>query len=1304
MLGPARAGPSTSQSRCAKIAPMRRLLLLALVAAGLLLIPAATATTPAPASVTIAGSLQSEAGCGGDWDPACAATHLTYDAADDVWQGAFSLPAGAYEYKAALNNAWDENYGLHAELNGANIPLNLAASRSVKFYYDHKTHWATDNVSSPIPVAVGSFQSELGCPADWDPTCLRSWLEDPSGSGTFSFQTTALPHGSYDAKVALNESWDENYGAGGSPGGANIPFTVPVDNTAVTFTYNPTTHVLSIAVAAPAGAPGWPGALSHFDLARKDCLGTAQNTTSKVWYTVAGGVLSDVYYPTVDNTNVETLQYIVTDGSTFTDLQTRDMTYTVASADDNAGGMACKVTATAKSGKYSIETEYITDPSRSTVLMHVDFKPHHAGYKLYVRFDPTVNGNGGGGAGNGGGDSATVDTSAGHQVLVSSDTNTATNAANRDYAQPVFAALDGTLSEASSGFAGTASDAIDAPYTDAVNGNVVQTARVKFAGNGATVLALGFGSSEAEAVGTAESSLQTQFDRTLGDYRRGWKRYDDSLKRPRTDRLPGIQASSQAQLEDEYYLSANVLKASEDKTFPGAIVASLASPWGQAVSAGDPANTYFGSYREVFARDLYEAWTGLVADGDLATARDATLFLLQKQQLADGSMPRNSLVNGKTAPDSFNTQLDEVAYPILMADQLGLTDASLYADHIKPAANYLVSHGPSFGPERWEEQSGYSPSTIAAEIAGLVAAADLARVNGDTVSSALWLGVADDWQRSIKGWTVTTTGPLAPRYFIRLSKTGDPNAANSYNVGNGGPTLDQRSVIDAGFLELVRLGELPANDPDILRSLPVVDATIESTTPSGPGWHRYNGDGYGDGAADGHPWAPSGQGTGHLWPVLSAERAEQSLASGNAPGAASLLLGMDRFASGVGLIPEQDWETPDLAPSPSGTDPTVASIGFADGGPAGSAAPLTWSAASFVRLAADLAAGKNVVLPAVTYARYVAHDQAATTLALTAPADGASIPGSPVTVSGTTAPGNKVYVAGTNTDHNSATATTSTTAGADGSFSVDLPVTGGTTVINVVAVSPSGATAHAQRTVVFDFVPGTLLLDVADPTGDDNGPGNYAYPTSDNFHPGAFDLQRFQVIDSGTDVVFRVQTRDLSPTFGSPLGAQLVDVYVHVPGASPTSTAASFPQRNYAIAPAFDWSRLVEVQGFGNNRFIDASGATLGTPSVTGNQVSRFITFSVPKAALGQPGPGWAFTVVLTGQDGFSPDQARGFQPTPQDFQFGVCAAASTDPHCTVDPTRVPKAMDVIPPTGIAQSTELDYTLGPVALSGVSIP
>jgi C-terminal binding-module, SLH-like, of glucodextranase/Glucodextranase, domain B len=503
----------------------------------------------------------------------------------------------------------------------------------------------------------------------------------------------------------------------------------------------------------------------------------------------------------------------------------------------------------------------------------------------------------------------------------------------------------------------------------------------------------------------------------------------------------------------------------------------------------------------------------------------------------------------------------------------------------------------------------------------------------------------------------------------------------------------------------VRLGELPVSDPDVVASLAVVDATIKSNTTSGPGWHRYNGDGYGDRSSDGRPWPPTGTGDGHLWPPLSAERGEQMLASGDTTGATSLLAAMSMFSSGIGLVPEQDWELPNLAASAYGTDPTVASIGFVNGRAAGSASPLTWSAASFVRLTADLAADRNVVLPAVTHSRYVAHTQGTTTLTVTAPADNSAVAGSPVTVTGTTASGNTVYVAATNTDANSATTTASATAGAGGAFSIDVPITGGTSVLNVVAVSPSGGTAHVKRTIVFDFVPGTVLLDVSDPNNDDNGPGNYAYPTSSNFHAGAFDLQRFEVLDDGTNIIFRVQTRDLTPTFGSPLGAQLVDVYVHDPGAAPadTSTAASFPQRNYAIAAGSAWSRLIEVQGFGQ-RYVDAHGATLGTVSISANQVSRFITFSVPKATLGAPTSGWAFTVVLTGQDGFSPDQARSFAPTPQDFQFGVCATASADPHCAFDPNAVPKAIDVITPGGVSQSTELDYTLGPVALHGIVMP
>jgi glucan 1,4-alpha-glucosidase len=1043
-----------------------------------------------------------------------------------------------------------------------------------------------------------------------------------------------------------------------------------------------------------------------------------------VWFTVANGVLSDVYYPTIDNTNVETLQYVVTDGSTFTDLQTRDMTSTVRALDGS--GMSCEVTSTPASGKYRIVTDYVADPSTNALLMKVAFKVktkkgNDGGLRLYLRFDPTVNGNGGGGGGNGGADSATTDTSTGHPILVASDPNTATNAVNRDYAQPVYVALDAPFAEASNGFAGTASDGLtqlDAShglttsYTTASNGNVVQTARItdgKNDGDGggdlSFTVALGFGASQAAAVQTAESALTDKFDKALEESKKGWDAYDEKLDDP-PERLPGIKAKRADELRDSYFVNANVLKASEDKTFPGAIVASMTSPWGQAISAGDPGNTYFGSYREVFARDLYEIWTGLMADGDLATARAATLFLFQRQQQADGSMPRNSLVNGKTAPDSFGTQLDETSYPLLMADELHLVDASLYENHIKPAANFVASHGPAFGVERWEEQDGYSPSTIAAEIAGLVAAAHLADANHDPVSAAVWRGVADDYQRSIKSWTVTTTGPLAPRYFIRLAKTGDPNAASSYNVGNGGPTLDQRSVIDAGFLELARLGELSPTDPDILASLPVVDATIRSNTASGPGWHRYNGDGYGDRSSDGRPWAPSGVGTGHLWPALSSERAEQSLQTGDLTGAASLLDGMDRFAGGVGLIPEQDWEGPNLAASPFGTPPETASIGFVNGQPAGSAGPLNWSAASFVRLFADIGGGGLGDRPQSTYRRYVAHTQGTTPLTVTSPADQSAVSGSPVTVTGTTAPGNGVYVTATNTDASSATTSASTTADAAGAFSVAVAVTGGTTVLNVVAVSASGGTAHVKRSVVFDFVPGTLLLDVTDPSGDDKGPGNYAYPTYSGFHPGAFDIQEFQVFDDGTNVIFRVKVRDLSPTFGSPLGAQLVDVYVHDPGAAPgsTSTAAANASRNFQIAPAYAWSRLIQVQGFGQ-RYENASGTPLGTVAISANQISRFITFRVPRSSLGSPGPGWAFTVVLTGQDGFSGDQARGFQSTPQDFQFGVCAAPSADPHCTVDPGTVPKAVDVIPPAGVLQSNELDYTLHhPVVLQGVAIP
>lgn len=200
--------------------------------------------TSNPAGVTIAGSFQSELGAPFDWDPTAAETDLTYDAGDDVWQGVFNLPAGNWEYKATLNASWDDNYGANAQRNGPNIGLSLGAQTDVKFYYDHKSHWITDNQNSVIATVVGNFQSEMGCLGDWQPDCLRSWLQDADGDGLYGF-STAIPPGDYEAKVAHNETWDENYGAGGVPNGNNIPFTVAV-GVMVDFVYDPASHFLTI--------------------------------------------------------------------------------------------------------------------------------------------------------------------------------------------------------------------------------------------------------------------------------------------------------------------------------------------------------------------------------------------------------------------------------------------------------------------------------------------------------------------------------------------------------------------------------------------------------------------------------------------------------------------------------------------------------------------------------------------------------------------------------------------------------------------------------------------------------------------------------------------------------------------------------------------------------------------------------------------------------------------------------------------------------------------------------------------------
>jgi glucoamylase len=293
--------------------------------------------------------------------------------------------------------------------------------------------------------------------------------------------------------------------------------------------------------------------------------------------------------------------------------------------------------------------------------------------------------------------------------------------------------------------------------------------------------------------------------------------------------------------------------------------------------------------------------------------------------------------------------MDEVAYPIVLAWQLGSTGKETYEKHIKPAADFVVSHGPATPQERWEEETGYSPSTIAAEIAGLICAAEIAHLNGDESSRTRFTAVADEWAAKLEKWTVTHSGKYAPRYFLRITQKGDPDAGEPLEINNGGGTWDEREIVDAGFLELVRLGIRPPGDPLIVESLAVTDKLIKVDTPHGPAWYRYNHDGYGE-KTDGHGYNETG--VGRLWPIFAGERGEYELAAGR--DAHLYLDTMQKMANAGGMLSEQVW---DRAESPRPW------LKFGQG--TGSATPLAWSNAQFVRLAIALKEGKVPETPEV---------------------------------------------------------------------------------------------------------------------------------------------------------------------------------------------------------------------------------------------------------------------------------------------------------------------------------------------------
>ncbi|WP_017932922.1 glucan 1,4-alpha-glucosidase [Nocardioides sp. Iso805N] len=1021
-------------------------------------------------------------------------------------------------------------------------------------------------------------------------------------------------------------------------------------------------------------APGAPGAASSWTTGAKDGLGTSAGTASKVWFSLASGAMSEVYYPRVDIADVTSLQLVVTDGRTFTDREDTDTTHRIQLLDRES--LSYRQIDTDKDHRYRITKTYTTDPGRNTVLLDVSVTSLDRGhYTAYVLYDPSL-------ANSGKHDSATTSGS----TLLASDTSTDTPVASALRAEPAFTAVSSGYADSSDGWTDLATDhTLDHQYASAPDGNVVQIGRLAADRSGTThaTIALGFGADTAAASRAASGSLRTGFGRASRSYDQGWSRYLGSLDRaPRSVR-------HDAGLLTQYDVAVMTLRAHEDKTYRGANIASLTVPWGEAVNADEAG---VGGYHLVWARDLYEVATAQMAAGDTAAANRSLDYLFDVQQKPDGSFPQNSRLDG--TPYWGSLQLDEVAFPIVLASQLGRDDAATWS-HVKRAADFIVGNGPATPQERWEEEGGYSPSTIAAEIAGLVSAASIARANGDEASGALYLATADDWQRSLKQWTVTTTGPLGDgHYFIRIDDNTDPNDGHQLDINNGGGSYDERSIVDAGFLELVRLGVLPADDPDVVGSLPVVDSTIRVQTPEGPMWYRYNHDGYGE-KADGSPY--DGTGVGRLWPLLSGERGEYSLAAGGS--ATSYLRTMAGAANAGYMIPEQVWD-----------QPSTGQFTFGEG--TGSATPLAWSMAQFVRLARSIDAGRPVETPTLVRDRYVDGGGVpqGPSLTLTSPADGLQTDAATTTVAGST-DAQAIYV-------HVGSQTLTATVGPDGTFSLDVPLVLGGNTVSVVAVGADGGTTLLRRTVVSTNL-GTQVGALTDPTGDDHGPGSYTYPASGDFVPGAFDLTRLGVYRDGDQVnlALGIAGALTNPWGGNQISTQRFDIYLR--GASGSAVPA-LPGTNADLASPYSY--VITADGWSSG-VKDASGATVGSATLRAVPQAHELIVTVPASVLGGVDlatAGYAVTAMSHADDAGG-EGLGGIRPVYDgaywastvgtdmswihDYRFGGGAGQWTGDNAAKDTdTSDPNVLDIFTPAGSAQSTVLDWRGGsPVVLPYVGL-
>jgi glucoamylase len=717
-----------------------------------------------------------------------------------------------------------------------------------------------------------------------------------------------------------------------------------------------------------------PGIAASWTTGNKVAVGTSAEETSRVWFTVANGITTEVFYPRLDIPNMQDMHYIVTDGSTFVDLERDATEHEISMPDEKALEYTVTNTDKRATPRYRIINKYITDPSHDTLLIRTRFQSLDGNsYRLYLFENASM-------AGGGANNNAWWDETS--SALMSSGTGTIFGSSTTVVSALKVASPNGFVAH-ENGYSGAASDcyvelraakALTNQFDNiGTNGNVVQCGEIGNVGADTTfTVALGYGSDAASAVAAADGSLAAGVaDRELAyrgisPYAGGWNGYVNGL------RAAPASVSSDTLRRRAYYVAAMILHAAEDKTFGGASVAGFATPWGDFTN-GDSLND---GYHRVWGRDLYQQAMGLIAAGDDAQPLRMGQFMWNTQFISadtpgagtiypSGSFPRYSPVSGISGatPRELGCceQLDQEAFAILLAWMTGLTDNPTYLK-IEATANHLQAAGPST-TERWEELSGQSPSSIAAEIAGLVAAADIARQNGDAASATSWEATADSWRSSLRSWTYTTTGFWGGhQYYERIDQTMNPNDTNDRLCFQEG-CFYAHDIVDFGFLDLVRLGVQMPTESTVATSLaPTASAfdsnsTVQVTTPNGDIYfHRYNHDNYGESNSDCSGWPAQGANRyGRLWPVLSGERGEYELVNGRS--ASIYLQSMADAANDGYFITEQIWDRSDVSC-------------FALGRATGSASPLNWAEGQYLRLSQSLDAGYNLDTPSLVKAKY----------------------------------------------------------------------------------------------------------------------------------------------------------------------------------------------------------------------------------------------------------------------------------------------------------------------------------------------